>query len=171
MPTFAHMFESIRWSQHKIQTNNIRKGIHHNALHKIINSILCGLIRLLKNGNNKIQISEQNLWKDLWDTWSILLMVLSKLGFTMHQQAVLQKIPTIFYRSLSYHISMKSVKQFMGYMEISIYGFIQTSFIVDQYGWKLALPNILWKSPKSISKVSRKLFMAYIKVKVAPVIN
>lgn len=61
-------------------------------------------------------------------------MALSKVGFTMYQQAVLQKNPIIFYGSLSYHISKKPVKHLVGYVEISIYGFIQTIFVVDQYG-------------------------------------
>lgn len=107
MPTSAQIFQSIWWSQRKIQTNNTGKGIHHDVLHKTTRNILCGL-SLLKKGNNKIQISErlpykfqQNLWKDLWDTWSTLFMALSKLGFTMYQQAVLQKNLTIFYGSLS----------------------------------------------------------------------
>lgn len=50
---------------------------------------------------------QQNLWKDLWDTWTILFMALRKLGFTMYQLAAVQKNPTIFYGNLSHHISMK----------------------------------------------------------------
>lgn len=66
----------------KLQYNEI--GCVHNTVHQITNTILWGVISLLKTGNNEMQISESPIlnsneivWKRLWPFVNQTLLWLS----------------------------------------------------------------------------------------------